>query len=179
MPAKSTQTRYGAVPIAIHWITALALLGLLVSGFRAADMMDDAAKAAILRIHTAVGIAVLLLTLARIVWWIAVDRKPPYPASMPRGQQIASSAVHGLLYLALLLMAGSGVAMMALSGAGDIVWGGAAGPLPDFQQFAPRAGHGLGAMVLIVLTLGHVAAALYHQFVLRDRLLARMGLGRA
>lgn len=179
MPLKSTPTRYGAVPIAIHWITALALLGLLMSGFRAADMMDDAAKAGLLRIHTAVGVAVLALTLARIVWWIAVDRKPPYPATLPRWQQIASSAVHGLLYLAVLLMAGSGIAMMALSGAGDIVWGDAAGPLPDFRQFAPRAGHGLGATLLIALALAHVAAALYHQFVLRDRLLARMGLGRS
>lgn len=179
MPAKSTPTRYGAVPIAIHWITALALIGLLISGFRAADMMDDVAKAAILRIHTAVGLAVLALTVARIVWWIAFDRKPAHPAGQPRGQQIATAAVHGLLYVALLLMAGSGVAMMALSGAGDIVWGGAAGPLPDFRQFAPRAGHGLGAFVLIALTLGHVAAALYHQFILRDRLFARMGLGRS
>lgn len=179
MPAKSTPTRYGAVPIAIHWITALALLGLILSGFRAAGTMDDVAKAGILRIHTAVGVAVLALTLARIVWWIAIDRKPPYPASLPRWQQIASSAVHGLLYLAVLLMAGSGIAMMALSGAGDIVWGGAAGPLPDFMLYPPRIGHGLGALLLIALSLAHVAAALYHQFVAHDRLLARMGLGRA
>ena len=179
MPARSTPTRYGAVPIAIHWITALALLGLLISGFRAADMMDDAAKTAILRVHTAVGVAVLLLTLARIVWWIAVDRKPAYPAGQPRWQQIASAAVHGLLYVALVLMAGSGIGMMALSGAGDIVWGGAAGPLPDFRLFVPRAAHGIGATLIIALTLAHVAAAFYHQLVLRDRLLARMGLGRS
>lgn len=178
MPMKSTQQRYGAVPIAIHWVTAIALLGLLVSGFRAAGLMDDAAKTAILRIHTATGIAVLGLTFARVLWWLAIDRKPPYPAGLPRWQQIASSAVHGLLYVAILLMAGSGIGMMALSGAGEIVWGGAAGPLPDFTQFAPRAGHGLGAFLLILLTLFHIAAALYHQFVLRDRLLARMGLGK-
>ena len=178
MPMKSTQQRYGAVPIAIHWITALALLGLLLSGFRAEDMTDDAAKIGILRVHSAVGVSVLLLTVARILWWVAVDRKPAYPAAMPRWQQTASSAVHGLLYLDGLLMAGSGIATMALSGAGDIVWGGAAAPLPDFRQFAPRAAHGLGASILILLSLLHIAAALYHQFVLRDRLLARMGLGR-
>lgn len=178
MPAKSTAIRYGAVPIFIHWITALALLGLLVSGFRAEDMADDAAKIDILRVHTAVGITVLALTVARIVWWIAVDSKPPYPASLPRRQQIASSAVHGLLYLAILMMAASGIAMMALSGAGDIVWGGAPGPLPDFKRYLPRAGHGIGAMLLIALSLAHIVAALYHQFVLRDRLLARMGPGR-
>lgn len=179
MPMKSIPRRYGAVPIAIHWITALAVLGLLLSGFRAEDMTDDAAKIGILRVHTAVGISVLLLTVARILWWVAVDRKPPYPAGQPRWQQVASAAVHGLLYVAVLLMAGSGIATMALSGAGEIVWGGAAAPLPDFRQFAPRAAHGLGALLLILLVLAHVAAALYHQIVLRDRLFARMGIGRS
>lgn len=177
MSLKSTPQRYGTVAIAIHWITAAALLGLLVSGFRAAGLDDDAAKAALLRPHTAIGVAVLLLTLARILWWVAVDTKPQHIGGQPRWQEISASAVHGLLMLALLLMAASGIAMMALSGAGDIVWGGAPGPLPDFTQFAPRAGHGLVAFVIIVLTLVHVAAALYHQYVLRDRLLARMGLG--
>lgn len=179
MSLKSTPTRYGTVAITIHWITALALVGLVLSGWRAEDMADDAAKIGVLRIHTAVGVSVLLLTVARILWWIAVDKKPAYPAGQPRWQQIASSAVHGLLYLALLLMAGSGIATMALSGAGDIVWGGVAAPLPDFRQFAPRGVHGLGASLLILLSLLHIAAALYHQFVLRDRLLARMGLGRS
>ena len=178
MPLKSTSQRYGTVAAAIHWITALALVGLILTGFRAAGMDDDLAKAAILRPHTAVGVAVLLLTLARILWWVAADKKPPHIGGQPRWQEIAASAVHGLLYLALLMMAGSGIAMMALSGAGDIVWGGAPGPLPDFTQFAPRAGHGLGAFLLIALTLVHVAAAFYHHYVLRDGLLARMGLGR-
>lgn len=179
MPFKSTPSGYGTVAIVIHWVTALALIGLILSGWRAEDMADDAAKIGVLRIHTAVGMSVLLLTIARIVWWVAVDRKPAYPAGQPRWQQIASAAVHGLLYLALLLMAGSGIATMALSGAGEVVWGGSGAPLPDFRQFAPRGVHGLGASVLILLTTAHVAAALYHQFVLRDRLLARMGLGRS
>ena len=38
--------------------------------------------------------------------------------------------------------------------------------------------HGLGAFALLGLVTLHVGAALYHQLVRRDRLLARMGIGR-
>ncbi|MEO9613362.1 MAG: cytochrome b/b6 domain-containing protein, partial [Nitratireductor sp.] len=46
---------------------------------------------------------------------------------------------------------------------------------------APRRAHGFLAWALIVLTGLHVAAALYHQLVRRDRILARIlpALGRA
>jgi cytochrome b561 len=54
---------------------------------------------------------------------------------------------------------------------------GAAGPLPDFDTLAPRAVHGATAFLLLGLATAHVAAALYHQAVRRDRLLGRMGIG--
>lgn len=38
--------------------------------------------------------------------------------------------------------------------------------------------HELGAYALIGLAAGHVAAALYHQWILRDALIARMVPGR-
>lgn len=167
MSRKSAPQRHGAVAIAIHWITALALLGMLVSGFRAAGLEDTAAKLAMLRIHATVGLAVVALAIARILWWITIDRKPPYTAGQPRWQRIAIVFAHTLLYCAILLMAGSGIAMIAMSGTGDIIWGKSMGNLPDFTQFPPRDLHVAGAFLLIVLFLFHIAAAIYHQFVLR------------
>lgn len=178
MRGKSSPERYGPVAIAIHWITAVAVIGLLVSGMRAADLSDPAAKADLLRIHAAVGITVLALTLLRLVWWWLVDRKPAQPAGMPRWQAVAARVVHALLYVVVIAMAASGIAMIVLSGAGETLFGSSTAPLPDFTRYAPRAPHGAGARILIALVILHVAAALYHQFVLRDRLLGRMGLGR-
>lgn len=178
MPAKSTPERYGTVAIAMHWVTALAVFALLGSGFRAAGMVDLSAKASLLRVHIVLGLSVLVLTVLRVIWWVLVDRKPADPAGTPRWQVVAAHAVHGLFYLVIAGMAASGIGMMALSGAGDILFGGSTATLPDFTLFLPRGPHGLGAFLLVVLILAHVGAALYHQFVLRDRVLARMGLGR-
>lgn len=175
---KSTPERYGRVAITIHWVSALLIIGLMIAGFRAAGLTDSAAKASILRIHAPVGVLVLVLTLARLGWWRFADTKPADPVGVPHLQSLAAKAVHGLLYVAILGLAGSGIAMLALSGAGDILFGTAPGPLPDFWDFAPRYGHAVLARVMAGLLFLHVAAALYHQFVRKDRLFSRMGVGR-
>ena len=77
----------------------------------------------------------------------------------------------------MLVMAGSGIAMSVLAGLPQIVFGGV-GTLPvDFNALPPRAVHGIVAKLLMLTIALHVAAALYHQFVRRDGLLARMGFG--
>lgn len=174
---KSSGDRYGAVAISIHWLTAFAVIGLLISGLVLADESDPSVKASILRVHVPIGVAVLTLTLLRIVWWLRVDRRPA--AVVQSGAQATLARLTHLAFYPLLLGLGaSGVAMMVLSGAAAVLFFGAAGPLPDFWQYAPRGPHGLMAYALIVLVAAHVGAALLHQFVWRDGLLARMGLFR-
>lgn len=177
MSMRSTTARYGAVAIMIHWLTAILILVMLGTGFRAADSVDPATKIAILRIHASIGITVLVLTIARIVWWLAFDKKPPPAAGEPPLLKKAASAVHGLLYLLVFAVIGSGIAMMILSGAGEIIFGGAARALPDFFLYPPRIPHEVAALALLALFVAHALAALYHQFVRKDRLLGRMGIG--
>ena len=64
MAAKSTMDRYGTVAITIHWVAAALIVALLVSGFRVSGAVDPAAKAVFLRFHAAMGMAILVLTLA-------------------------------------------------------------------------------------------------------------------
>lgn len=78
----------------------------------------------------------------------------------------------------MLLLAASGAGLMLQSGAFDAVFG--SGTLPeDFGVFTLRRVHGLLTRLAMALIALHVVAALYHQFVLRDHLLARMGPGRS
>lgn len=176
---KSTTDRYGAVAIAIHWLTAVAIIGLIVSGFRIANFTDSAAKAALLRVHAGMGIAILLLTLARIAWWLFADGKPVPNSAVPSLQNRMAAAVHAVFYVVILGMAASGIGMLVLSGAGAILFANAPGMLPDFWNYPPRIPHGIGGRALVALLVLHVGAALYHQFVLRDHIFARMGIGRS
>ncbi len=178
MAAKSTTDRYGAVAVTIHWVTAVAILILFGLGLAAANAADPDTKAALLRAHVPLGLAVFLLTLFRIVWWWFIDRRPPPLAGMPRWQVGAEHVVRVLVYALILVLGASGITIMILSGAPEVLFFGAPGPLPDFWMFPPMPAHFLAAFALLALAVLHIAAALYHQLYRRDRLLARMGLGR-
>jgi cytochrome b561 len=173
---KSSGDRYGAVATMIHWLTAFAVISLLISGLVIAGETDPAAKAALLRVHVPMGVLVLVLTITRVAWWIFFDRRPDAVKPGSTAQMMAAKIVHIAFYPLLLAVAASGIAMIALSGAAAVLFFGAAGPLPDFWDFAPRAPHMVFAYALIGLVVLHIAAALFHQFIKRDGLLARMGL---
>ena len=178
MAARSSIDRYGSVAVAIHWLTAVAIVALVGLGLAAANAADPDLKAALLRAHVPLGTLVLLLTIFRIVWWF-IDRRPAPLAGMPRWQVSAEGLVRILLYALILVLGSSGITLIILSGAGAVLFGGAAGPLADFWQFPPMFAHYVAALLLIALAGGHIVAALYHQFFKRDRVLSRMGLGSA
>lgn len=172
MPLKSSRTRYGSVAIAFHWLTAVAIVALMVTGQMMDGPIEAARQIAILQWHVPLGLAVLLLTLARIAWWGIADR---HPAPLGSGaQELAAKAGHAALYVLLLVMTVSGVALMALSGAGEVVFFGSTAPLPDFGDYLPRIPHGLGAKLMIALVALHVAAAIWHQRIKRDGAMTRI-----
>ncbi|RTL64374.1 MAG: cytochrome B [Hyphomicrobiales bacterium] len=173
---KSRADRYGAVAVSIHWLSAILLLVLLGSGFRAANAASTVAKAELLRLHVPVAIAVLLLIVLRIVWWFAFDKRPDGVPGSPAWQEFVARGVHLLFYVVILGMIASGIGMIAISGAARAIFGGAT--LPDFWTYPPRLPHGVGAKLLVGLLVLHVAAALYHHFVVRDGLLWRMWFDR-
>ena len=179
MSIKSTPTRYGTVAIAVHWVAALLIAGQFVGGFLAARAGDAEVKASILRAHLPLGLVILALTLFRMGWWAFADRRPGAAEDWPRGEAIAARFVRFVMYLAILVLALSGIALIAISGAGAALFGGERAALPDFPAFPPFYAHATAAVAFLLLLAAHIGAALHHQFVRRDRLLARMGIGRA
>lgn len=176
MSASPAPTRYPSLAIAMHWLTALLIGLLFATGFLAAAQPDGAAKVALLRAHLPFGAGALLLTVLRIGWWLlARPARTPHPAGQPEWQAATARGVHWALYGIVLLTAASGIGTIALSGALPAIIAGAA--LPDLDLVAPRLVHGLAARLMLALLALHVGAALYHQFVHRDHLMARMGLG--
>ena len=177
MSLKSTPTRYGMVAILIHWTSAVAIAATFGLGLMAAGTTDPVTEVTLVRGHIVLGSLVLILTLVRIGWWIWGDRHPAPVAGQPPMQELAAKVVHYGIYVTILLMASSGIMTIILSGAGPALIAGTA--LPDFSEVVPRLAHGIMGKVLLALLAAHIAAALYHQFVRRDRLLGRMGLGPA
>lgn len=175
---KSTTSKYGSVAVTIHWLSAIAIVAMLGSGFRAASMTDSAAKETILMFHVPLGVTILLLTLFRVFWWLRVEQKPSPVEGDPAWQTMAAKTIHVLFYVVILGMAVSGIGMMALSGAGAVLFGSDTGTLPDFNNYLPRMPHGLGARLMVALFVFHAGAALYHHFIKKDGLIWRMWFGQ-
>jgi len=75
-------------------------------------------------------------------------------------------------------MAGSGIVMALQTGLFDTVFFGHGKVPDDFWAFPVRRVHYVLSRVLMTLIAIHIAAAMYHAFLLRDGLLGRMFFGR-
>ena len=175
MSLKSTPSKYGRVAVAIHWSSAIAVILTWIAGFVVAEVAPPAQQGPILIAHITLGLIVFALTLLRILWWAFADKHPGAPAGQPRWQVRAAQIVHLGLYVLLVLMASSGITTLILSGAVPTILSG--GQVPDFSALIPRVAHGIMSRILLALFVLHMGAALWHQVIKRDHLLARMGVG--
>lgn len=170
--------RYHPALVALHWIVAILLLMALFAGKVALPSLpnSDPAKLSALSIHMGMGVSLLALMLIRLAVRWGTAHPAPATTGSPVLDRLAGLA-HGALYVLVIAMAGSGIALSVSSGLGDAVMG--AGPMPEsFRGNPARAAHGLLSNLLLLLIVLHVAAALYHQFLRRDGLMARMWFGK-
>lgn len=173
-------SRYHPALVALHWLLALMILGALVAGSVILENTpnDDPFKLTSLAMHMSLGIAILALMLVRVAVRLFTASPPPADTGNALLNK-AAAAAHGLLYLLVFGIAVSGLVMANATDLPAIVFGGSGAPLPaTFEGLTARAVHGALTSLLILLILAHVAAALWHQFVRKDGLFARMSFGR-
>jgi len=126
---------------------------------------------------------VLLLTVLRLVWR-GVNPTPALPADTPRWSQILERVSHGLLYLVTILVAMLGWAHSGARTPNYSDWFGLF-HVPQFTSpdkvaaGAYEEQHIFFAYVLLALIALHAAAAAWHHFAKRDRVLLRMVDGEA
>lgn len=180
MGARNTPARWGWIAQTLHWATALGVIGLVVVGLYMDDLPVSPTKVKVYALHKSVGLTVLALVVARLIWRF-VDKRPPYPPGMPAWQKAISEISHGLLYVMLLVQTLSGWVYNSASNFA-LQWFGLfqvpriTGPDPELKHLANDV-HEAGWILLAALMLLHVAAALHHHFVVRDETLARMTPG--
>lgn len=172
--------RYHPALVAMHWLLALLLIIGLIMGTFMLDPIpkSDPAKLDALRSHMIAGGVILILMIVRLVLRLRTAHPPEADIGVALLNKAAKLA-HWALYIAVFGLIASGIGMSVIAGLPPIVFGGSGDPLPaSFDDLPPRAAHGLFATLLMLLIAGHIAAALYHQFVRKDGLLGRMWFGQ-
>ena len=172
--------RYSFAARALHWLVAAFVICMIPLGLymvsRGAATNFDALTGKLYDLHKLAGFTVLWLILLRIIVRLRRGAPPPLAALTPL-ERIASTAVHHLLYVMLLVVPLLGWAGISAYPALNI-FGlfNLPGILPANEPLANKifSVHGLLAQGLGILALIHIAAALRHRFIKHDGVLRRM-----
>ncbi len=172
--------RYDALAISFHWILGLAIVATFVLGVYMHELPISPSRLKLYNYHKWAGITIMALSALRLLW--RLTHTPPVDVDMPSWQSKLAHAMHWLLYVLFFAVPLSGWAYSSASGFPVVVYGML--PLPDFvPQDKALADVAKGIHKILTLSLGglvlvHVAAALKHQWIDRDALLSRMGVGK-
>ncbi len=145
-------------------------------------------RTAILQLHKTVGVAILVLTVARLGWRLT-NPPPPMDSSLTSMEKRASHWVHLAFYGALLALPLTGWAMVsaqrvgAMKLLGGVRW-------PDFPIITSLPGgvqdlladttdkaHTALVWVMFALLALHVLGALKHHYISKDATVSRMAPG--
>ena len=168
--------RYTRTAIALHWLAAILIFAAFPLGLIMSDLPLSPLKLKLISYHKWLGVSVFLLAAARLAW--RATHTPPLPDVMPAWQRRAANGLHFLLYLLLFAIPLSGWLMSSAKGFQTVYFG--VLPLPDLIGKDKALGDALQEVHemlnygLLALVSAHVAAALKHQFIDRNGILARM-----
>jgi cytochrome b561 len=168
--------RYGNAAIVFHWsmfalVVCVGILGLLHDSWP-----NKQSQRFWINIHALMGLGLWLLLFARLGWRLGHSPPPPAASGGPLQRRLRG-LVHFILYALLVVIPIVGIV--------TFVYHGRVFDLGlfsiDFHVASNRAifhpteeWHGYLAYALFGFAGVHALTALWHQFVLRDGLLARM-----
>lgn len=167
--------RYSRGAIAFHWVIAALVLTNIFIGLFHESLLEGIRT---MPVHKAIGVTVLVLSIGRLGWRLT-HRPPDLPDRMSEWEKAAAKGVHWLFYALLIAMPLSGWLWSSdVTRPRPFSWFGL------FEVPLFRVGHDLArtlheaheimGLAMAGLVAIHIAAALRHHFVLRDRVLVRM-----
>ncbi|MEG9303196.1 cytochrome b [Psychrobacter celer] len=170
---QSNMSKWSVTSRVFHWISAVLLLitWILILLYENLD------SNLYIGLHKAFGVSLLFWMIARVINRVFTKAPPALP--MPAWQLWVSKLSHFALYATLIAMPLAGLLMSVYGGRPVDIFG--LFQIPVFvtpDRSLARVFNDMHTDIIwpmiIAFTLLHIAAALYHQFVKKDNLLARM-----
>lgn len=168
--------RYSLVAIGLHWLIAALIFTLFGLGWYMGALPDGPERSWYIALHKSIGLTVFGLVVVRLIWRLT-HRPPSLPRSVPPWERKAAVLNHYVLYAVMFIQPISGYLSSSFSGYKTRYFG---IPLPHWgwkdetlNTFF-NAIHIVDSYLLLTLVAIHMAAALRHLLVLRDRVFQRM-----
>ncbi len=172
--------RYHPILVVIHWVMLVLIVMAWTSGQFVLEHTpnSDPGKIDALRMHMIVGLIAGALLILRLITKLRSEQ-PPHARTGSALFDKASVWAPWAFYVVILLIVAGGMGTAVFAGLIEIVFQGSGAPLPaNFDDVPPLGAHEFVAAILFLLVIGHAAAALYHQYWLKDGLFSRMWFGK-
>lgn len=174
--AGGTGKNYDNVAVTLHWTTAALVVIQFVMAITW-DYFPEPTAQAMESVHVSLGVLLTAVVVARIAWRLMPGHHRP--AIVTGWVKLASKAVHYLLYVLLVAQAGLGWGWRWAQGHAVSFFGlfGIPGPYGELGRPTRHVFHDLHeytGWAIVIIAFGHALAALYHHYVLKDRVLGRM-----
>lgn len=177
MSEKKSAAGYGPFGKLLHWLVFALLVAQYALGWTMPDVHRGTKPDGLIAWHLGVGAVIVAVIVIRLIWRFSYP-VPLETENTPPWQNLVARATHWLLYLGLVVLVLLGWANASARGFPITLFG--IVPLPPLAPVGSRIGMEAGDIhifvgwCLLALIGLHVAAALYHRIILRDRVLQRM-----
>jgi cytochrome b561 len=172
----TARLQYGITAKVLHWLVVALLLVQYSIGWLMPDIHKGMKPGAAMTFHVSFGLVILLLVVLRCAWRLAHPVAPE--SSLPPWQRLSSEAVHWLLYALVLATTVTGWVFASFRGWSMSLF--YLVPMPMLASENAAAGKAIDGLhqamewTLLAVIGIHVAAALAHIFIYRDRIMQRM-----
>ena len=174
----NTIDRFGLVTIILHWVMALAIVGLFGLGWYMVDLTYyDALYNSLPSMHKSIGILLAILFVFGVIWRAINQNLKPLDTSS-QFEVLAARAAHLALSALIGLIVISGYLIPTANGSSISVfeWFDVPAIIANLPQQEDIAGlsHKYLSYAIIGLVVLHAGAALKHHFFNKDDTLKRM-----
>ena len=159
MSLADNRESYGWISIILHWSSASAVLFLWFDRQSAALAESDEARMPLLNLHVSVALFVASLIIVRVLW--RLFKGHPDVVNLAR-ERVISRFFHHAMLVALVTMVATGLTMVLFAESGGSVY--------DMTAEV----HGFTARMLIIATVIHFCAAMYHLMFCDDDIFLRI-----
>ena len=176
----ATELGYTLTARVLHWLVAALVLTMVPLGIVIANEWGGSQQERLYDLHKSVGALLIPVVIVRLIYRL-VEAPPPLPADVPAIQQFAAHATHWVLFALLLVQPLVGWIGTSAYPAPVPVFGWFNLPTIWWENRAfsdlMMALHRWLGIAIAVIAVIHIAAALQHHFVRKDRVLMRMLTG--
>lgn len=195
MSLKNTAEDYSSIAKWLHWGTAVLFLGSYISVYYRHWFTEKETTEnwIALQLHLSIGVTIAVIVALRIIW--RLSNRVPNQEPGTKLEHLAAHVGHLALYAIMVIMPVTGYIGTGVNTEYFLLF-----DIPKFEDtqlfttlVSDRLGMTfnefekpvdfihkdiMGAWVVWLLILGHVSAALYHQFVKKDRTLHKMTISK-